>query len=208
MQPNPTCSSSDCERPKYVRGMCRKHYTDWLYENRPRDCAADDCDRRSGKKSKYCPMHSGRMYYHGTLDAPVRHETCTIDGCDDPFLAKGMCNKHYHRSRNRDSLDDPQRMTIAERIERKVTHVEMGHGTPCWIYEGSLNSSGYTCMKTGHGDDRRTELVHRASYREYVGPIPAGLVIDHLCRVRTCCNPEHLEPVTQGENIRRIRRAS
>ena len=45
--------------------------------------------------------------------------------------------------------------------------------------------------------------THRVAYEELVGPIPDGLVLDHLCRNRRCCNPEHLEPVTDGENTRR-----
>ena len=45
--------------------------------------------------------------------------------------------------------------------------------------------------------------AHRAIYEEMVGPIPDGLVLDHLCSVRNCVNPEHLEPVTQAENARR-----
>jgi hypothetical protein len=45
--------------------------------------------------------------------------------------------------------------------------------------------------------------VHRAVYERYVGPIPPGLEIDHLCRVRNCVNPAHLEAVTRGENVRR-----
>ena len=48
-----------------------------------------------------------------------------------------------------------------------------------------------------------TRLAHRISYIHYIGPIPDGLTIDHLCRVRPCCNPSHMEPVTQAENTRR-----
>lgn len=49
----------------------------------------------------------------------------------------------------------------------------------------------------------RTGSAHRAAYELLVGVIPEGLVIDHLCRHRSCVNPAHMEPVTQGENIRR-----
>lgn len=51
--------------------------------------------------------------------------------------------------------------------------------------------------------DGRLVRAHRFSYERAVGPIPAGLQIDHLCRVRACVNPAHLEPVTCGENVRR-----
>lgn len=46
-------------------------------------------------------------------------------------------------------------------------------------------------------------LTHRYSYERAEGPVPAGLELDHLCRVRSCVNPEHLEPVTHRENMRR-----
>jgi hypothetical protein len=48
-------------------------------------------------------------------------------------------------------------------------------------------------------------MAHRAFYEDYRGPIPPGLVIDHLCRVRLCVNPSHMEIVTRGENTRRGR---
>ena len=52
-------------------------------------------------------------------------------------------------------------------------------------------------------NQRRTVLVHRAAYELARGPIPEGLQIDHLCRVRACINPSHMEPVTQRTNILR-----
>ncbi len=51
--------------------------------------------------------------------------------------------------------------------------------------------------------NRRTLLAHRAMYEQEVGPIPEGLTIDHLCNVKPCVNPSHLEAVTFQENIRR-----
>lgn len=71
----------------------------------------------------------------------------------------------------------------------------------CWVYTARVDDRGY-----GVSNSRRipgSRLVHRIVYERLVGPIPDGLVIDHLCRNHPCCNPEHLEPVTQAENIRR-----
>jgi len=69
----------------------------------------------------------------------------------------------------------------------------------CWEFTGALNSQGYGCIQHEH----KVQLTHRVAYTLLVGPIPAGLQIDHLCRNRRCCNPQHLEAVTPGENNRR-----
>lgn len=59
----------------------------------------------------------------------------------------------------------------------------------CWLWQGVLNSSGYG--------------PHREFWTDANGPIPMGLVVDHLCRQRSCVNPEHMELVTHSENLRR-----
>jgi hypothetical protein len=69
----------------------------------------------------------------------------------------------------------------------------------CWLWTGSINSSGYGVLHI----DRRPVRAHRLAYEELVGPIPYGLALDHLCRVRNCVRPDHLEPVTLGENVLR-----
>ena len=72
---------------------------------------------------------------------------------------------------------------------------------PCWVWMACLTSTSY-----GQFTTTRTRLhvyAHRYSYELCRGPIPRGLVIDHLCRNRSCVNPDHLEAVTDLVNIRR-----
>jgi hypothetical protein len=69
----------------------------------------------------------------------------------------------------------------------------------CWLWLGRVNSSGYAQLTV----DKRPRSAHRVSYETFVGPIPEGLEIDHLCRVRRCVRPQHLEAVTHRVNIQR-----
>lgn len=87
-------------------------------------------------------------------------------------------------------------LSVEERIRRQ-TRVDSETG--CIIWTGNADTSGYGRLKI-HG---RHQRVHRLAYELARGPIPAGLQIDHLCRVRECANPDHMEPVTGKENLRR-----
>lgn len=69
----------------------------------------------------------------------------------------------------------------------------------CWLWTGSIKRTGYGQMRLAG----RRIITHRFAYELVVGPIPEGLQIDHLCRVRSCCNPAHLEPVTLKQNVLR-----
>lgn len=74
----------------------------------------------------------------------------------------------------------------------------------CWVWQGALNNKGYGQV----GIDGKTRSTHRVAYELLVGPIPDGLHLDHLCRNRPCCNPAHLEPVTNKVNSERSERAT
>ena len=82
-------------------------------------------------------------------------------------------------------------------LEELQTRVTVTHN--CWIWLGPVNRNGYGYVKRGG----RKVMAHRLAYMLKHGPIPAGYVVDHLCRVRQCCNPDHLEAVTVQENTRR-----
>lgn len=72
-------------------------------------------------------------------------------------------------------------------------------GEPCWPWVASRDRQGYGRFVRV----RAPEMAYRIAYELLVGPIPDGLVIDHLCRNPPCVNPAHLEPVTRQENFRR-----
>ena len=69
----------------------------------------------------------------------------------------------------------------------------------CWIWQGAVGKTGYGYVR----HEGRTTTTHRVAYVEAKGPIPDGLEIDHLCRTRPCCNPDHLEAVTTQVNSHR-----
>lgn len=87
------------------------------------------------------------------------------------------------------------RRSAAQRLTSKVEIDDAG----CWLWRGAVDPTGYGRFFL----DGRMDYAHRAAYRLLVGPIPEGLDIDHLCRVRACVNPQHLEAVTRRENLLR-----
>jgi HNH endonuclease len=91
-------------------------------------------------------------------------------------------------------------MTISEALaERFWAKVQRGEADACWLWRGSKVTKGYGRFGVGG----RSVGAHRVAYELLVGPIPEGLTLDHLCRVRACVNPAHLEPVTNRENVLR-----
>ncbi len=94
---------------------------------------------------------------------------------------------------------------LPERIAAKILVAESG----CWEWTGARTrqhrpgAGGYALYHA----DGKLQLLHRWTYQQFVAPIPDGMQIDHLCRVRNCVRPDHLEPVTAAENARRGSRA-
>lgn len=96
-------------------------------------------------------------------------------------------------------MNNGSKVPLAVRLER---HFIPEPNSGCWLWVGSVTGPGYGQISN---PDRRGKplLAHRVSYELHVGPIPEGFDLDHLCRVRCCINPRHLDPVTRRENLRR-----
>lgn len=88
----------------------------------------------------------------------------------------------------------------AHRVELFMAKVAIGHGGGCWFWLGDKDERlGYgRCSRYG-----RKIMAHRESYSLFIGPVPPGLELDHLCKNRACVRPDHMEPVTHAENILR-----
>ncbi len=88
-------------------------------------------------------------------------------------------------------------LRLPDRLQDKISPCP---NTGCWFYIGRWNSGNGYGKAAWQGV---TWMFHRLVYTLLVGPIPDGAILDHTCRVRCCCNPDHLEPVTHAVNTRR-----
>lgn len=125
----------------------------------------------------------------------LEYRTCSAPDCNRLIKARGFCSYHYRRFRASGDLivmhpwSSPR--PAAERFWDRVEITET-----CWLWRGGINDAGYGRFE-GNG------RAHRFSFNLLRGPIPQGATLDHLCRVRSCVNPDHLEPVTNTENVMR-----
>jgi hypothetical protein len=165
------------------------------------------CEQRWPLKHGWCEKHYQRWRRLGTPHLPERTVNyCTVDGCSKRVRRNGLCNTHSTRYRKH---GDPLHV---ERIQgddpaRFMQYVAV-NPDGCWIWTGVKHKTrNYGRFWVG-GRGGRYIQAHRWSYEHHVAPIPRGLTIDHLCMVRECVNPDHLEPVTQAENNRRAARAN
>jgi len=98
------------------------------------------------------------------------------------------------------------KLTVEERFLAKVNKkgpIMPYMDTPCWVWQASKRRKGYGAFQHG-----KEQLAHRVSYQLFIGLIPTGKQLDHLCKNTSCVNPYHLEPVTNQINCQRSERAT
>jgi hypothetical protein len=128
------------------------------------------------------------------------------------FLSEGCANKiraNHGASRSSQQMGSDAESKVGEvnagereevmQLKTALNNYEPITESGCWIWSGILYSTGYGCLWI----EGKSKLAHRVFYESLVEKIPTGLQLDHLCRVRCCVNPAHLEAVTGKENRRR-----
>jgi len=149
----------------------------------------------AGAVLKHPPAWSTPLQKESTMTKP----RCSVDGCEAEHKARGLCSGHYQRWRNGLEVSGPLTVQRAAPEIRFWAKVDKSSPDGCWLWTGSRPGRGY-----GHfGVDGRIVRAHRWAYEAIIGPIPSGMEIDHLCRVRHCVNPEHLQPVAHSVNYLR-----
>lgn len=131
---------------------------------------------------------SGHRFAYEALVEPIEHglqlrSICGARHCVNPDHWEPGPGSHRPRG-------------TAERFWEKVQKTDT-----CWLWTAAADGYGYGRLTTN--GSTRAPGAHRVAYELMVGPIPDGLTIDHLCRVKLCVNPAHLEVVTRAENARR-----
>jgi hypothetical protein len=119
-------------------------------------------------------------------------------GCGEKTRISHMTDRHHGYVKG-----EPRRYVAGHHGRPYPVQFVIDPETGCWEWLYARRRDGYGYVNAVVNGRRRPVTAHRVYYERYVGPIPEGLQLDHLCRNRGCVNPAHLEPVTQRENILR-----
>jgi len=119
--------------------------------------------------------------------------TCAVEGCGKKWKSRGRCAAHEWRMRKYGTIELPPKPTLEERFWARVEKTDT-----CWNWMGGTINGGYGAFD--RFDTGTQTVAHRFSFELANGPIPEGMLVDHLCFNRACCNPAHLRLATPKQN--------
>ena len=89
---------------------------------------------------------------------------------------------------------------LPEKVRNNIEVIENG----CWLYTKNINGTGYGRVSISTGGNKKRVVAHKYTYELLKGEYKKGLVLDHnYCNHRNCCNPTHLSPIPQRQNVHR-----
>lgn len=184
------CSIEGCENPVKSRGWCRTHYMRWYHTGDP------------------------LLLKGGRWDGYVR-PTCLVGDCGAPAHGLGLCTIHGPRQKRHGDPIAGRRREVSGTPDKRFDQLREINADGCWLCQAASTTAGYGQF---HPGDRDGWIYwHQWAYERYVGPIPEGLEIDHVChnrdfsceggacKHRRCGNPDHLEAVSPEINKARGR---
>jgi len=162
-------------------------------EKGPLTCDNEDGPGSVGSAHRSLTAHLVLADKRPTVNAT---RICTVEGCENPTQARGLCNTHYSRWRKTGTTDAPKIRTLADRLWSRTTETPTG----CWEFTGYRNVA-----RGGYGrihDDAAGRVIgaHVAAWIVTQGAIPAGMIVRHRCDNPPCCNPAHLELGSYADN--------
>lgn len=157
-----------------------------------RTCEIDGCANKFLARG-LCSKHYWRNKRAGTLPPKKAYPThCAVEDCEADAKAKGYCGPHYDRLRR---YGDPTYTPLLSTQEFFRENLE--HQGDCIVWTAGSTTTGYGTIHVGDG---KFVPAHRYSWELEKGPIPDGLVIDHICWNRKCVRVDHLRLATRSQN--------
>jgi len=172
-------------------------------------CTVEGCSKPI-RSAGLCNGHRAKKWRE---ENSHRIPQCSVEGCENPRASGGLCAKHKYRLQKYGDTSVVRQVQGGPTAERLMAHVDRRGNDECWPWTGHVSERGYG--SASRGGRAGATPAHRLIYETFVGSIPEGMDIDHLCHVaeqcrggdtcphRRCCNPRHLAPERPVPNTMR-----